>query len=111
MRQPSPSLEGTYFVQDGFDDIIKDHGLICSLGEDTVEVVRFVAQRIGTHGKLHLISHYTIRANDHRAILLDLAGTATSASDDNIDVSFLAELRVEVALLAFQPRGGYGRVG
>lgn len=55
-------------------------------------MIGFIAQRVGAHGQLDLLSHDTIGADDDGAVFLNFAGAAASAAHNDIDIGLFAEL-------------------
>ena len=92
MRSVSGLLVRTYLVQDGRDDLLEDHVLICGGREDFVELVCLVAHGAWSHGQLDLGAFHAIRLDDNTTVFAHFAVVPPPASDDNIDVCFLASV-------------------
>ena len=88
----------THLVQDGRNDLIEDHVLICGRRKDFVELVCLVAHSAWSHRQLDLSAFDTIRLDHNTAVLAHFAVIAPSTPDDNVDVCLFSSLAFEIYL-------------
>lgn len=92
---------GSHLVQNGLNNVVKEHSLVCSGRENLVELVCLVAERARAHGELDVLALDTFGLDNNTAVLAQLAVIATSAAHNYIDVRLVVLfLMVEVAFFS-----------
>ena len=85
-----------HLVDDWYDDLVEDGGLVCSGREDLVELICLVAQRTRTHGKVYCCASDSVGRYHDAAVFAHFAIIAPSTPDHDVDVCFLSSIAVEV---------------
>ena len=76
-----------HLVDDWYDDLVEDGGLVCGGREDLVELICLVAERTGAHRKIHGVSLDAVGGDDDTTVLAQFAVISSTAADDDVDVS------------------------
>ena len=91
----------SHLVHPGFDNIVKEHSLVCSRREDLVELICLVAESAGTHGKLDIFALDTFGLDNNTAVLAQLTVIATPAAHNYVDIRLVVlVLMIKIAFLS-----------
>lgn len=75
-----------HLVDDWYDDLVEDGGLVCGGREDLVELICLVAERTGAHRKIDGVSFDAVGGDDDTAVLAQFAVISPTTADDDVDV-------------------------